>query len=482
MEAKTINLRHLIRKCPECGQQYSFDSVFCPFDGSKLDEAKSSDPVGDPLIGKTIDGRYKIERVLGEGGMGTVYEVRHTTLARSFAMKVLRRDLAEEGELAARFIQEAKATAAVRHPHVVSISDFGRLEDARPYFVMELLEGHTLSQLIKAGGPIPVARGARIVAKVSRGLSAAHASGVVHRDLKPENIVLLDAQAAASGAGEDHALGKKGSDEDVRVVDFGAAMLAGATRLTKAGIVFGTPHYMSPEQAAGNPVDHRADIYSLGVIMYEMFTGKVPFEGDTYMGVLTQHLYVRPVPPSKVLPASTLGALEAVILRALEKRPEERHQSMDELEEAVSRVLRLGSADTTPSPESQNGARRAPPYGMADQLEPPTLEEIRESVAGFDARPRWPLRFMIAALAAAALAVLVAFWLRKSAQAPETNAPVLSVTETATTVASVAAPAPVASVSTVASAATVPSPSTARPLRIAPTKTTVSGEFKDPWK
>ena len=467
MEAKTINLRHLIRKCPECGQQYSSDSVFCPFDGSKLDDAKSFDPVGDPLLGETIDGRYKIDRVLGEGGMGTVYEVRHTTLVRSFAMKVLRKDLAEEEELAARFIQEAKATAAVRHPHVVSISDFGRLEDGRPYFVMELLEGHTLSQLIKAGGPIPVARGARIVTKVSRGLSAAHASGVVHRDLKPENIVLLDAP--------------EGSEEDVRIVDFGAAMLAGATRLTKAGIVFGTPHYMSPEQAAGNPVDHRADIYSLGVIMYEMFTGKVPFEGDTYMGVLTQHLYVRPVPPSKVMPAASLGALEAVILKALEKRAEERHQSMDELEEAVSRVLRLGSADTTPSPESQNGARRSTPYGMADQLEPPTLEEIRESIAGIDMRPRWPLRFMIAAVVVGVLGVVGAFWLRKPPATPATGAtPTASVPETAPSPVTTSEPTPSVSAAVSTSA---PSVSVSRPIRTAPTPTkTASSEFKDPWK
>jgi serine/threonine-protein kinase len=474
MEAKTIDLRHLIRKCPECGQQYSSDSVFCPFDGTKLADVSSWAPSKDSLLGKTVDGRYRVDSVLGEGGMGTVYEVRHTTLSRSFALKVLRKDLAEDEELAARFIQEAKATAAVRHPQVVSISDFGRLDDGRPYFVMELLQGQTLSQLIKSGGPVPVARGARIVSKVARGLAAAHASGVVHRDLKPENIVLI----AAS------------SDDDVRIVDFGAAMLQGATRLTKAGVVFGTPHYMSPEQAAGNPVDHRADVYSLGVIMYEMFTGRVPFEGDTYMGVLTQHLYVRPTPPSKVLEASSLGALEAVILHALEKRPEERYQSMGELEDAVMRVLRLGSADTTPAPESGVRSHSHPhPRGMADTLEAPTLEEIRESVAGLHAPSPWPLRFMIAAIAIAALAVVVALFIRKSAPeneaatpAPTESAPVGSLAPVVSVVPTVIPSAPAAATA-VASSTPIP---TVRPIRTAASSPTgaktASGEFKDPWK
>jgi serine/threonine-protein kinase len=467
VEAKTIDLRHTIRRCPDCGQQYSPDSVFCPFDGAKL-ELDSFDPGADPLIGQTIDDRYEVVQTLGEGGMGTVYEVRHKSLKRSFAMKVLRRDLAQDEELAARFTQEAKATAAIRHPHVVSISDFGNVHDGRPYFVMELLDGTTLSDLIKTCGPIPALRGARIVSKVARGLAAAHAAGVVHRDLKPENVVLLPGDG----------------DDDVRIVDFGAAMLQGQTRLTKAGIVFGTPHYMSPEQASGEKVDHRADIYSLGVIMYEMFTGRVPFEGDTYMGVLTQHMYVQPTPPSKVVDASRqLGALETVILRALEKRPADRFQSMEELEQAVLRLIhtRDGVAEIAPAEQ----ARASRPVAMADELEPPALEQIRASIASHEPKRSkigWIVLSVVALVSVAigALAVPKLFGGSPPAESTATSAKV----EVPTITITPPAPAPSAAPSAASIASTAAASTTsAKPIRRAPApKATTTSEFRDPWK
>jgi serine/threonine protein kinase len=329
----TADLRRDIRRCTDCGQQFSPDAMFCPFDGARL-ETGTWDPSKDSLLGKTIDARYLVTSVLGEGGMGTVYEVRHTTLNRSFAMKVLRRDIARDHELAMRFIQEAKATAAIKHPHIVSITDFGRLDDDTPYFVMELLVGQTLAQSIKRGGPIPTGLAARIARQIAGALGAAHEAGVVHRDLKPENIFLLADRARSAGP-----------EPDVRVVDFGAAKVAGASRLTKAGVVFGTPHYMSPEQASGQPVDHRSDIYALGVIMYEMFTGRVPFEADTYMGVLTQHMFVHPTPPSQLTSNAnpSLGALEEITLRALEKAPEQRYQAMQSLGADLDRAVRFSS-------------------------------------------------------------------------------------------------------------------------------------------
>jgi serine/threonine protein kinase len=298
----TRDARREIRRCVECQQQFSGEAMFCPFDGTKLATA-SWDPSKDSMLGKTVDGRYKLLSVLGEGGMGTVYEVQHTALNRSFAMKVLRRDVARDHELADRFTQEAKATAAVKHPNIVAITDFGRLDDETPYFVMELLSGETLADLIKRCGPLSPPRAARIVQQLAAGLRAAHEAGVVHRDLKPENVFLVGTPTAAPDAAD-----------DVRIVDFGAAKVAGAARLTKVGVVFGTPHYMSPEQASGQAVDHRADIYALGVIMYVMFTARVPFEADTYMGILTQHMFVQPTPPSRLLPDAghALGALETV--------------------------------------------------------------------------------------------------------------------------------------------------------------------------
>ncbi len=343
---RTLDLRREIKRCPECGQQFSPDGMFCPFDGSKL-EGSLWDPSGDPLLGRTIDGRYEVVGVEGEGGMGTVYEVRHKTLGRTFAMKVLRRDVARDPELSARFLLEARATAAIKHPHIVAITDFGRLEDETPYFVMELLVGQTLAHVLKMG-PLPTSRAAKIATQVASALGAAHEAGVVHRDLKPENVFLVK---------------KESGEDDVRVVDFGAAKVVGAGRLTKTGIVFGTPHYMSPEQASGQPVDHRADIYALGVIMYEMFTGRVPFEADTYMGVLTQHMFAEPMPPSKLVPDARLGALEEVTLCALEKKPEQRYQTMQELAGDIQKVVHItdeGTVEVAPKLDARPRRSRVP--------------------------------------------------------------------------------------------------------------------------
>ena len=486
MHQQTLDLRHQIRRCPDCGQLYSPDSVFCPFDGVKLDLAPF-DPNGDPLIGQTVDGRYEVTRVLGEGGMGTVYEAKHKALGRAFAMKVLRRDLAEDEELCARFTQEAKATAAIKHPHIVSISDFGTLPDARPYFVMELLTGRTLSSIVKDQGPFDPVRGAPIAAKVALGLAAAHAAGVVHRDLKPENIFVMP------GAAED----------DVRVVDFGAAMLAGASRLTKAGVVFGTPHYMSPEQATGQKVDHRADVYALGVIMYEMFTGRVPFEDDTYMGVLTQHIYVQPAPPSQFVPerARALGAIEGIILKSLEKQPEDRFQSMQEVADALGEAVHEG-ADGAPivaewRPLEVRPARQAslPPPG-------PSLEQIRESVAELppSSRRRGAGWGIVAGLVVVALAVAAAIvvW-RRGASRDETpttttvTSALLAPSVASATAGTVSGPPSTAASSAVVSAPPVttarvsvtsppsPKPSARASASATPTATTTHGEFADPW-
>jgi serine/threonine protein kinase len=437
---KTLDIRREMRLCPECGKRFSRDAAFCPFDGVKL-QLSVYDPMGDPLIGATVDGRYEVEELLGEGGMGRVYRVRHASLDRPFAMKVLRRELARDEELCARFIQEAKATGAIQHPHVVHITDFGRLGDGLPYFVMELLVGETLAQVIHAGGPIPAARAARILVQVAGALGAAHAAGVVHRDLKPENVFLVGGAGALTTGGVDAGV----ASDDVRVVDFGAAKIIGASRLTRTGIVFGTPHYMSPEQASGAPVDHRADIYALGVIMYEMFTGRVPFEADTYMGVLTQHMFVQPVPPSRVCEAAAeLGALEDITLVCLAKKPEERYAAMADLVHAIDGVVRVtgeGTAEIAKHLEDRpSRLPRSVRFKMADELEPPSLAEMRVAIDSVLPPKREVPWGWIVGVAAALGGAGIAWLVVREPVAP-TAAPAPPVAATASTpVASIPAP------------------------------------------
>ncbi|HSN99898.1 MAG TPA: protein kinase [Candidatus Nanopelagicales bacterium] len=337
------------RRCPQCRQVYSSDGRFCPFDGTSLVDAPDWSPASDPLLGKTVDGRYEVLSLLGEGGMGTVYEVRHATLGRTFAMKVLRRDIARDADLVARFTQEAKAAAGLGHPNIVTVSDFGSLEvgprePSRPYFVMELLEGMSLGQLLRAEKSAAPRRVAPLFIQCARGLEAAHQAGVVHRDLKPDNIFII----------------RRGEEELAKLLDFGVAKIAGTRRLTRLGMVFGTPHYMSPEQAEGKQVDSRTDIYALGVIMYECFSGKVPFEADTYMGVLTKHMFAVPEPIERVMPdASALGAFGPIVMRCLAKRPEERYPSMASLADALELALTDPKKAAAPGIMSERPRRAA---------------------------------------------------------------------------------------------------------------------------
>jgi eukaryotic-like serine/threonine-protein kinase len=487
---KEVDPTKQIKRCPECNQHLGVDATFCPFDGTRLELSAYEAPV-DPLVGSVIDGRYEVRGPLGEGGMGTVYEVRHRALGRSFAMKVLRRDVAREKDLSERFINEAKATASLRHPHIVSITDFGKLADTTPFFVMEMLVGHTLAAVLKSG-PIPANRVSRILLQVASALGAAHEAGVVHRDLKPENVFLARPTGPRAADLED----------DVKIVDFGAAKVLGASRITKTGIVFGTPHYMSPEQASGQPVDHRADIYAFGVIMYEMLAGRVPFEADTYMGVLTQHMFVQPKPPSIVRPelAGQLGSLEEITLRALEKRPEDRYQTMTGLAADLEKAARGEAVEKMQRPSAVS----LPP-GSVSRLAttgPSTNSGSISVVAGL--RQASPLRgpVLLGILVGACIVGVVALVRGSrvtpaSAVAPAATsgplaaaAPVPPPPPPATTTAP---PPPVASApsspptSSARAAAAVPSPRAAGPVQRAPApdrtppRRSPGGELADPW-
>ncbi len=298
--------------------------------------------MANELVGEVFDGRYLIEESLGEGGMGVVFRAQHVELGRQFAVKVLRRDFGTDPESVERFAREARAASGIGHPHIVNVVDFGTLRDGSPYLVMEFLQGETLSRRLAREGSLPPEDAMAIAEQIADALQAAHALGVVHRDLKPDNVFLVP----------------RAEGPHAKLLDFGVAKVLGAARkLTRTGVVFGTPQYMSPEQAAGQPVDHRTDIYALGLLLYEMLTGRVPFQGDSFMGVLSQHMFDLPPPPSEVC-GHDLGPLERLVLWSLEKSPDDRPLDAQAFLDELRRIRGGGTAPALP-PEEDLGATRA---------------------------------------------------------------------------------------------------------------------------
>ncbi len=302
------------RYCPVCERRFGPRPAFCPFDGAVL-STEADQPWSDPLLGQIIDGRYVVEDVLGEGGMGRVYRARHQVLGRPFAVKVLRRDLVRDPLLSERFLHEARAVAAILHPNVVKITDYGVLSSEQPYFVMPLLTGMALGRLIQQRGRLTVLEARIFGREIARGLGAAHRAAVIHRDLKPDNVFLTHLDQP---------------QPRVVLLDFGLAKLLGGRRLTQEGVVFGTPQYMSPEQISGETIDHRVDVYALGIVLYEMLRGRPPFEADSYHGVLTKQLFSTPPPLREVLDGDTeLGEMHDLILACLAKEADQRLGDMD---------------------------------------------------------------------------------------------------------------------------------------------------------
>jgi len=309
------------RRCPTCGGLFGPPLVLCPRDATVLDVGPEGD-APDPLIGRVFGGRFAIAERLGEGGMGTVYRATQLSIGREVALKVLRPDFASRPDAAQRFAREARMLSRIHHPSVVTLFDFGQAESGELFLAMELLQGETLADRLDRG-PIEPRLARHIADGIAEALAIAHVEGIVHRDLKPENVWLVPTQA----------VGAQGPGVRVKVLDFGLArsVAVQATTLTGPGTIFGTPVYMSPEAIAGREVGPSADLYALGLILYEMLTGQKAFERPAVEAVFTAHL----VEPPPALPPAHSRALAELVRRLLEKDPARRLPTASDVRTAL---------------------------------------------------------------------------------------------------------------------------------------------------
>ena len=325
-----------MKYCQTCNATYPTGFNTCPKDQTVLRVAS------ELLPGLVIRDKYEILEKIGSGGMATVYRVKHLAFNEERALKVVGSKLMDDPNFIKRFRTEAIITRKLQHPNAVRVDDLDTTEDGRLFMVMEYVKGHDLRHVLQSTGPLPLDRTLHITWQVSSALATAHQLGITHRDIKPDNILLV-----AQSAGKDL----------VKVLDFGIAKvkegamdLGGGYTATQTGMVVGTPQYISPEQAmgrSGDQIDGRADLYSLGVVIYEMLTGKQPFESDTAMGLLLHHLQTAPTPPHLVRPDLNIPpAISMVLMKALEKDPAKRFQSANEMLEALAAARKQGAAQT----------------------------------------------------------------------------------------------------------------------------------------
>lgn len=385
-----------MRVCPRCDHRSGDDGVFCPEDGARLvpDDGSETAAPGDPRVGMVVAERYRILRRIGEGGMGVVYEAEHIVLGKHVAIKVLRDDFARKSDLVERFKQEARSASIIGHENIIDVSDFGEMPGGGIFFAMELLRGEDLADVLKRERRLPLRRAVHIVSQVCRALHAAHQKGIIHRDLKPENVFLVH---------------KDDRRDVVKVLDFGIAKMttldAEGRRLTQTGVIFGTPEYMSPEQARGQTLDLRVDVYAAGVMLYEMLAGCAPFGGDSFMAVLTKHMFEQPPPMAEAAPdVATPPAVEAVVMKAMAKDRDQRYSTMLEMLEDLRAVAGErpdpARASTVPEADASAGARAgAIPAGTSTRSLRPVAGAAR---TGRSFLPRAAMGMLAVALAAAA--------------------------------------------------------------------------------
>jgi serine/threonine protein kinase len=357
--------REPMKYCPSCHKTYPGDYNVCPADQTGLQSSHEFQP------GMIIRNKYEILARIGIGGMGAVYKGRHVTFNEFCAIKVVNDSIAGDANFLQRFQTEAVVTRKLRHPNAVRVDDFDYTDDGRPFIVMELVEGRNVGEVLQAEGPLRVPRAVRIATQVARALGAAHKLGFVHRDIKPGNIILTTDEQG---------------QETAKVLDFGIAKLRQAagdaqTGMTMTGMVVGTPLYMSPEQfmgkKAGEEIDGRTDLYSLGVVLYQMVTGKLPFEGDTLYSIMMQHMQGAVRSPDDLVPELNIPpALSKVILKSIDKSRELRFQNAEEFITALdqvgsdtsSSVRVIGGSTEAPTPASKSSQNvQAPPRPLPIQ-------------------------------------------------------------------------------------------------------------------
>jgi eukaryotic-like serine/threonine-protein kinase len=333
-------------QCPACNTPVEQAQRFCPNCGADLSASHAQGP--DPMVGLTLGGKYRVVRLLGEGGMGAVYEGEQQlgTTKRKVAIKTLHPHLSRDPKVKARFEREVGTIAELEHPNTIQVHDFGSTPDGILYIVMEFLQGRSLADLLEKEGALSPERASHVVEQVCGSLEEAHNRGIVHRDLKPDNVVLVE---------------RAGKKDFVKVLDFGIAKRANEEdrneqKLTQQGMVLGTPPYMSPEQFTGQPIDARSDIYSLGVMAYEMLSGRLPFQANTAWEWATQHMTQPPIPLESVEGMRAPEGMRSAVRRALAKAPNERFQTVREFGNAFASA---STAAVTAAVAVQGGAGRA---------------------------------------------------------------------------------------------------------------------------